>query len=410
MKSLSAKWYLSAISLAIVLAGYSQYLWQYNFQDLPLLKAQPPGVSLLLIGFASAFVFWLFAPWKVNADKWLKLAVGLLVLTWAIVLITSLVHEDLFTHGVWTYTPILLMLTLKSPTLAETHFAIVFTGWLLVGVLVLTRMLEIMGVLDIAFIGQGMIAYEPQHYWLPFSGWLGPEFRWPGPMGHNAMTGVIGAYLIVIGVAIRAKTGVSFAIVGVITMLLTSSRVSFVAAAIGVAIVLFLGNNRLSCRVSWRARSTLVLVVAAIAAGVALIFSPNLTGRTSYWPAFVDLWRGSPWIGVGETGKTLGGSSVSGTNAHNIFLDTGALYGVLPLLTMTAALAILVFICVRAARAGQVLSFSIVTVFLVIGLTQADHGWTEPSQPWWLLVLAAFMASAANNRTGLICEGVVESP
>ncbi len=408
MKSLSAKWYLSAISLAIVLAGYVQYLWQYNFQNLLLLKSQPPGVSVLLIGFATAFVFWLFVPWKVNADKWLKLAIGLLVLTWAIVLITSLVHEDLFTHGVWTYTPILLMLTLKSPTLEETHFAIAFTGWLLVGVLVLTRMLEIIGVLDIAFIGQGMIAYEPQHYWLPFSGWLGPEYRWPGPMGHNAMTGVIGAYLIVIGVASRAKTGVLFAIVGVITMLLTSSRVSFVAAAIGVAIVLLLGNNRLARKVSWRARGTLVLMVATISAGAALIVSPNLTGRTSYWPAFVDLWLSSPWIGVGETGKALGDSSISGTNAHNIFLDTLALYGVLPLLSMMAALATMVFICTRAAMAGQVLPLAIVTVFLVIGLTQADHGWIGPSEPWWLLVLAAFMASAANDRSVLISKKIVE--
>jgi O-antigen ligase len=410
MKSLSAKWYLSAISLSIVLAGYAQYLWQYNFQDLPLLKAQPPGVSLLLIGVASAFVFWLFAPWKINADKWLKLAIGLLVLTWAIVLITSRIHEDLFTHGVWTYTPILLMLTLKSPTFDQTRFAIVFTGWLLVGVLVLTRILEITGAIDIAFIGQGMIAYEPQHYWLPFAGWLGPEYRWPGPMGHNAMTGVVGVYLLIIGVAIRGKTGISFAIVGVLTILLTSSRVSFVAAAIGVTIVLFLGTNRLSRKVSWLKRSLFVVVIAALSAGFALIVSPNLTGRTSYWPAFFELWLDSPWIGAGKTGKALGDSSISGTNAHNIFLDTLALYGVLPLLTMTAALALLLFICVRAAKAGHVLPLAIVTAFLVIGLTQADHGWIEPSEPWWLLVLAAFMASAVNIRAVSVSEKISERP
>ena len=410
MKSLSAKWYLSALSFVIVFAGYSQYLWQYNYQGLPLLKAQPPGVSLLLIGVASVFIFWLFTPWNISADRWLKIVVSLMLLTWAFVLVTSVVHEDLFTHGVWTYAPILLMLLLKSPTQDQTRFAIMLIGWLLVFVLVLTRLLEITGVIDIAFISQGMIDYEQQHYWLPFAGWLGPEYRWPGPMGHNAMTGAMGVYLLVIGVAIRRKTGMVFVIVGILTLLLTSSRVSFVAAAIGLGIVLLLGVKPMSRKVSWRVRGLTVGVIAAVAASFALIVSPNLTGRTSYWPAFIDLWMESPWIGVGKSGRALGDPTISDTNAHNIFLDTLALYGIVPLLTMTAALLLLVLMSVRAAKLGQVLPLAIVTVFLVVGLTQADHGWIEPSEPWWLLVLAAFMSSTANNRTELISEKTSERP
>jgi hypothetical protein len=77
---------------------------------------------------------------------------------------------------------------------------------------------------------------------------------------------------------------------------------------------------------------------------------------------------------------------------------------------MTAALALLLFICVRAAKAGHVLPLAIVTAFLVIGLTQADHGWIEPSEPWWLLVLAAFMASAVNIRAVSVSEKISERP
>jgi len=410
MKSLSAKWYLGALSVSIVFAAYAQYLWQYNFQDLPLLKDQPPGISLLLIGFLSALIFWFFAPWNVNSNKRLLAFVALLVLTWIIVLITSLIHGDLFPHSVWTYAPILVLLTLKSPSLEQVRFAFVFTGWLLVFVLVLTRLLEVMGVIDIAFIDKGLIGFEQQNYWLPLGDSLGPEYRWPGPMGHNAMTGAIGAYLVVMGTALRKVSGLVFVLVGVLTLLLTGSRVSLVAAVTGLSIVLVLGNNKLSAKVSWRTRGLFVGAIAILAALAALIASPNLTGRTSYWPAFYDLWLESPWIGVGNTGKVLADPLISQTNAHNIFLDVLALYGVIPLLTMSVALVIVVLASLRAAKSEQVLPLAIVTLFLVVGLTQADHGWITPSEPWWLLVLAAFMAGAVNMRVVSVSEKISERP
>lgn len=397
MNSLSPKWYVGALSFTIVVAAYAQYLWQYNLQDLPLLKDQPPGISLQLIGFLSAVILWVFAPWNVNVNKRLLSFVALLLLTWLVVLITSIFHGDVFPHSVWTYAPILILLVLKSPSLEQCRFAFLFTGWLIVAVLVATRLLEVIGVIDIAYIDEGMISYEQENYWLPLSGSLGPDYRWPGPMGHNSMTGVMGAYLVVMGVGLRKFSGLVFVVVSFVTLLLTSSRVSFVAAVIGLAIVLMLGNNKIASKAPWRIRALFVGVISILAAAVALIASPNLTGRTNYWPAFYELWLESPWIGVGNSGKVLADPLISQTNAHNIFLDVLTLYGVIPLLTISAALVLVFIASARAARAKQILPLAIVTVFLVVGLTQSDHGWISPSEPWWLLVLAAFMASEVVN-------------
>lgn len=408
MNSLSSKWYLGALSFAIVFAAYAQYLWQYNFQDLPLLKDQPPGISLQLIGFLAAVILWFFAPWRVSVNKGLLSFVSLLILTWLVVLITSILHEDTFPNSVWTYAPILILLVLKSPSLDQCRFAFVFTGWLLVVVLTATRLFEMLGVIDIVYVNEGLIRFEQMHYWLPLSGSLGPEYRWPGPMGHNAMTGVMGAYLVVMGASLRKFSGLIFVVVGVLTLLLTSSRVSFVAAVIGLAMVLLLGNNWLSIKVHWQIRALVVGVIAIIAAAAALHASPNLTGRTGYWPAFYDLWLESPWIGVGNSGKVLADPLISQTNAHNIFLYVLALYGVIPLLTMSAALLLVFLASAKAARSNRILPLAVVTVFLVVGLTQSDHGWMVPSEPWWLLVLAAFMASQVVNPTEMNSKNVSE--
>jgi O-antigen ligase len=408
MNSLSPKWYLGALSFTIVCAAYAQYLWQYNFQDLPLLKDQPPGISLQLIGFISAVILWFFAPWHVNVNKRLLSFVSLLILTWLVVIVTSILHGDVFPHSVWTYAPILILLVLKAPNLDQCRFAFLFTGWLIVVILVGTRLMEITGIIDIAYIDEGLIGFEQKNYWLPLGGSLGPEYRWPGPMGHNAMTGVMGAYLVAMGAILRKFSGLVFVIVGVLTLLLTSSRVAFVAAVIGLAVVLLLGNNRISMKVRWRIRALVVGIIAILAAAVALIASPNLTGRTNYWSAFYDLWLESPWVGVGNSGRVLADPLISQTNAHNIFLDVLTLYGVIPLLTMSAALVLVFLASAIAARSNQILPLAIVTVFLVVGLTQSDHGWISPSEPWWLLVLAAFMASQVVNPAEMTSENVSE--
>jgi len=49
-----------------------------------------------------------FAPWNDNSNKPLLAFVALLVATWFVVLITSVIHGDIFPHSFWTEAPILV--------------------------------------------------------------------------------------------------------------------------------------------------------------------------------------------------------------------------------------------------------------------------------------------------------------
>jgi len=303
------------------------------------------------------------------------------------------VHGDSFTFQVWAYLAMLLMVWFKTPALDEVIGTIVVTGYTICALLVGTRVLEMTGAIPMASVSEGLVGFEKEHYWLPLSGWLGPEGRWPGPFGHNAKTGNIAAYLVVIGVALRTRSGVIFGIVGAVTLLLTSSRGSFVAAAIGVALVVLLGDYRWNRRLNRGVLVVSLLVVAIAAASLAVLASPNLTGRTTYWPAFLKLWQSSPLVGVGFTGKQAGDPIISGTNGHNLLIDVLAKYGILGLVPVVVALFAIAYICFRASTLRYVLPLGVVVTFLVIGLSESDYGWMEPSIPWLLLVLAAVAGS-----------------
>lgn len=390
----SSRPYLFTIAATIVLAGYSQYLWVNVWPSIPLIKAQPPGIYVALIGIAVAVIMWLLAPMHPARSRALTTFVGGLLLTWLLVLAISMVHGDNFGHSVWTYAPILIMLWLKSPAASDVTAGLVVTAWLLTGILVLTRVLEMVGAIPMLYVSPDLVQFEKENYWLPLSGWLGPEGRWPGPMGHNAMTGNIGAYLLVIGIALRSKAGAVFAVVGVLTLLLTSSRGSLVGAAIGAAIVVLLGDYRWNRRFTraWLIAGALGISLTAVV--MAVIASPNLTGRDTYWAAFIPLWRTSPWIGVGVSSSSTWDPAIDGTNAHNLMLDVLVKYGVISLIPLLVALAASVYLSIRAANRLLILPLGIVATFLVMGLAESDHGWLDPSVPWLLLVLATFLAAA----------------
>jgi hypothetical protein len=388
----SAKPFLFLSAATVVLSAFAQYIWQYVWTSMPLLKAQPPGVYVTLIGTGLSFAAWLIYQGTRDRNRLLTLMFGALVAAWGIHLALSIVHSDNFNHGVWAYILLILMLWFKTPRLEDFVAALVLVGWLISAILVATRLLELLGVIPMATVSARLVGFEKANYWLPLSGWLGPEGRWPGPFGHNAMTGNIAAYLIVLGVALRSRSGLVFSVVGVTTLLLTSSRSSFVATAIGVTLVVLLGDYRWTRRFDRRVLVGGVLAVCALAVTAALWASPNLTGRTTYWPAFIRLWETSPWIGVGVTGKEAGERLIAQTNGHNLAIDSLAKYGVLGLIPVLAVLIVVAYICLRAATRGYVLPLGIAATFFVIGLSESDYGWIVASIPWLLLVLAALAA------------------
>ena len=388
--------YLFALVITVVGSAYAQYLWQYVWPGIPLLKAQPPGVYLGLLGAGVTFLLWVPAPRRRAQGPLANSFLVILMALWVIVLALSIVHEDLFNHGVWVYPVIVAMLWLKWPTSDEARSSLVMSGWLLAGILAGTRLLELLGLIPMATVSEGMTRYERTHYWLPLSGWLGPEGRWPGPLGHNANTGSMGAYLVVLGVALRRRYGIVFVLVGTLTLFLTMSRGSMIAAIVGLVIVLLLGDYPWTRRFKRKHLIATVLGLCVAAFGAALLVAPNLTGRTSsYWPMFLDLWRSSPWTGVGITGIAAGPEFIRESNGHNLLIDALAKYGIVAALLVGALLVVALTAAVKAASRLVIVPLGLISTFLVIGATESDFDWITTSTPWLFLVLAVAMATAA---------------
>jgi hypothetical protein len=398
--------FLFTIVLAVVLSAYVQYLWQYGNSWIPVIKGQPPGVwvGLLLVG--AALAMWLVAPRRPTGNPWLVAFLGLLLGVWIIELLLSVMHGDAFNYGVWALPIAVMMLAVKTPTRKEAMRGILFFAWLVSGILVLTRLLEMLGVIAMAPVGDALVAYEKSNYWLPLSGWIGPEGRWPGPFFHNSQTGNVGAYLVVTGLALRRRSSVVFVLVGVVTLLITSSRGSMVAAVIGSAIVLFLGDFRWNARLPRPLLVGATMAVGGMAVFVAYLASPNLTGRDAYWGAFIDLWQISPWTGVGITGRmAMGPDSISGTNGHNLIIDALAHYGIFAALVILAILVIAIVIGVKAALTKTVLPLALISTYIVIGIAQSDYNWMTVSNPWLVLVLAVLLGSDSTKSEARVAQG-----
>ncbi len=210
------------------------YLWPHAV----LLKGQSPAIVVLGVCFlVSAALWWLVrgrTPVR-GRVAWFLVAMSV---AWFVHLFLFRLHGDLFNHTASLYVPILVMIWFKPPLANEGWAALTTLGWATAIVLVGTRLLEIVGVIDIMYVPQWIIEFDKANYWFPLSGHLGLDGRWPGPFGHNGVTALMGAILVVLAVARWTRSSPVFLIVGALTLLHTGGRSSVGAALLGIVIVL----------------------------------------------------------------------------------------------------------------------------------------------------------------------------
>jgi len=392
----SSRPYLFTLVLALLVGGYAEYLRHFLGIGIPLVFGQAPDIYLTAIGVGLAAVLWALYRGTRTRQRLLVAFLGLLAVTWLLHWALSRVHGDAFTYAVLLYVPVVFALWWKTPTRADVQSALLVLGWSLVVVLVGTRILEMLGVLPVLDVGDRILGFELRSYWLPFSGTLGPELgRWHGPLGHAGKTGAAAAFMVVLAVGLRGRSRWVFGVVGVLTLMLTASRGSMIAAAAGVLAVVLFGDNPLTRRVP---RRWLLLAVGGVAlAGLAavLLRNPNLTGRTTYWSVAYDVWVTSPVIGVGNSGMQSSELAMAGTNAHNIVFDALVKFGLVGTALVIALLAISVLLAIRAVRVGVALPLGLIATYLVIGMSEADTEWMRMTLPWLWLVLATLLAGRA---------------
>jgi hypothetical protein len=390
--SQSASIYLGVLAVGVVLMQFANYL---RFEQ-PVYRGQSANILVFFFVFLIAFALWLGVKSRGRARGWFLAFLVLMVLAWVVHLVLYRIHGDAFNYTALLYVPILIMIWLKPPSVREAWVAILAFAWATTFILVATRVLEMLGILDLKAQPAGVIKFDEARYFLPVNDLLGIDGRWPGPFGHNGDTAMMGAFLIVIALAYWTRSSWVFLAVGSFTLLITSGRASMgaVIAAI-VVLVMFPQHGRVALIPRW---IRIWGGIGALFLGAVFMYSwsAGSTGRDGFWPAFLELWRSAPIVGIGSSGIAVsGGITEQFGHAHSLYIDELARYGVLGFVTQFGAIAVGLVIAFMAAKRGMAGPLAIMTAYLVTGVTEPRNQWISPTVTGTLLILAVVTAGVS---------------
>lgn len=393
--------YLAVLMSGLMLGAWANYLAGQLNPAVFVIKGQAPGIVIPLLAFPLVLVAWLFFRSNRRRDIWATVFLVLLMIAWPAHILIARSHGDQLAHTVWIYLPMLVLIALKPPTPSDALTVVLWFAWLASGILVITRLLEMVGAIPIFFLDPGIIAWERERYWMPLSGLLGIDGRWPGPFGFNSKTGFIGALIVVIALVRWLPRNIVLLLIGVVTLLVTASRGSFLAAICGVAVLATF------TRWGWIGRiPVLIRCLSAGAVGLAaavwVLRSPTgLTGRDGWiWPAFIDLWQTSPWLGVGQVGILADPAAGVPMEAHNLYLQELTRFGVIGFALQYLPYALGIALALIAAWRGRGWPLAILVAFSVASMTEVFmDGWLLPSTYILLLILAVMATRGRREAT-----------
>lgn len=406
----SATPYLVALIASYMLAFQLNYLSGVLETDALAIKGQSPGIYIPIVLFPVAVVLWLAYRGR-PARGWALTFLGLLAAAWLVHLAITFTHGDLYTHAIWLYLPVLAMIALKVPGRHDAWAGIVALAWLAALLIVTTRLLEILGWVPMFRIPDLLATeWEKQNYWLPFSGHLGLNGRWPGPFGFNDKTGFMSALIVIVAVQRWRWSSLLLGAVGLAGVMLTGGRGPYLAVLTGLGVLLLF-----SPRVPLVNRIPAWLRIAAVAAGALLLASyfafftaAGVTGRGRIWTGFLDLWQTSPVIGAGQTAIwNTDGVVGAAMDAHSLYVQELTEYGILGLAVQYAPVVIGLVLALVAAARGWPGPLAVVTAYLLAGVTNLLHdGWITHSTYTLMIVAAVLSAIGQPSRpSGLDREG-----
>jgi O-antigen ligase len=383
--------YLIVLSIGIVLSQFSSYIW---FEK-SVFKGQAPNILVTFAFFAIALILW-FTEGPVHRTRGMLLwCLSALAAAWVVHFWLFQYFGDAYNYTSFLYLPMLAMLALKPPTVGAARAAVIASASTATAILIITFTLERLGIWSVKAQAAYVVSFDESNYFLPFNSLLGIDGRWPGPFGHGNDTAMIGALLIVIALAFWSKASWLFLLTGAITLIITSGRASIGAAAAGIVVFGMFSDRGPISRVppAWRwVGGTVLLAVGALGLFVGKL---GLTGRQDIWPAFIDLWKTSPLLGVGGSGiATSEGLTQQFGHAHSLYLDELARYGLTGFAVQFTALAIGVVICVKAAGRGAAGPIAVLVTYFVAGITDPRNSWISPSVIGFIVILMFVTASA----------------
>jgi O-antigen ligase len=324
---------------------------------------------------------------------------------WAVVMVNSIFRGPIPNLSALVVGVVLVMLILKPLGPHSARRTSDVLGWTLVAVFLASIALQSLGVVGgwyDSFGNKDLLAFDEANYWLPLSDALGIDGRWAGPFTHPNRVGPLAGFLVVYGATRRWPTRIVFVVVGLLALILASSRTSYVGTAAGLAALVSAWWLVRPGRIPRPWRVTVIL--AALAGFVALWFLPNqgLSGRTGIWPIFIQMWLEHPWLGTGSkaVGEAIGSGRLPtwGWHAHNTVIDVTTRYGVVALSLVLLIYGASVAITFRAALRGRPEGIGLVVLIVVAGLGHTVIGFRYQEVTLSILLLAVMMGAQESTR------------
>ena len=357
-------------------------------------KGQPPSVLLGLLGLFISLTFWFLYSKTRRPEKWESIFLISLLVMFGTRMVIVIHRGDSFNHLVWLMPIAAVMLLLKPPTRREITFALQIFALSLGVLLALALVTQWLGALKPFPVPEHLIAYQRKHYWLPLDGLFNIQGRWTGPLGHDTRTGFAAALMTVIAAGTWSRLSKWIFVLGVFFLLAASVRASYLATMMGVGLVLLFGRRSVLNKVPLLVRWLMVVTPVVLLMGFFASRGSRFSGRDNIWPAFLDLFQDYPVLGASQSVMSqTGGIVATSGDAHNIFVDELARYGVVGSLAFLSFVFCGVTLSVVAANKGFPLPAAIFATYFIAAATDRQGDWLQLSYHVLPVILAGLAAA-----------------
>jgi hypothetical protein len=398
-RAVGGVWYLSALLMAPVLYSFVTAL----VGDAIVFGALPWSLVALYGTTIVALVTWLGFRGGPSRDALMRYWLMLGVVVWLYVLLSESRQGESVVAAAALVPLTLFLILLKRPSRTDSWMAADAFAWTVVATSAIILLLEVSHAIPTWYSGQGqygvdLMVFDRSAYWLPLRGLLGLEGRWGGASGFPNISGQAGALLVVYGVVRPIGRRWAFMLSGIVIMLLTDSRTSYAAGAVGLCLLASLPGWGATY---WKVTPARVIALAlgigmAIRVVLKVLMDPNLTGRMAMWPEFLALARRFLPFGGGQ--QVIDSAISSGQlpawahQGHNLFLDTLVRHGAVGLLLTVAFIGIAFILTARPVRRELAAGLALLAALVTSCMGDLGIDWTYPSEGLSVLLVAVLVS------------------
>lgn len=235
--------------------------------------------------------------------------------------------------------------------------------------------------------------------------------RLEGITAHPNGLALIAVLGLVIEIASRSR--VIWRVLPLIALLLAQSITGYIAAAIGLLLLLTDSTKvlrRITYVVTVLVLAAMVAIPKSVSSALSALMPANfatLTGRTTIWQAALEGFRRSPIWGYGPSLLDEGYRAIylpgfdAAAQAHNQVVQTLAGAGVVGMVSLACLATVLLVYAVRTRTRTRGLSLALVAVLAVVSVSETPLRPTGASMSTFVLLIVMGMIASAHSELNM---------